>query len=133
MGFLPTQQVSLDTGSCKVKTRMVRDSARLRREARTLTAMVRIACHGRHGTAKGQLCPSCEALLEYALARLDRCPFQEAKPTCAKCPVHCYKPALREKIREVMRYAGPRMVREHPLMALQHLLDSRKEPPERKR
>ncbi len=102
---------------------MALETARLRREARTLTAMIEIACHGMHGTAKGQLCPSCQALLEYALARLDKCPFQEAKPTCAKCPIHCYRPAQREQIRAVMRYAGPRMLLRHPLLALMHLID----------
>jgi predicted amidophosphoribosyltransferase len=108
---------------------MARSSTRLRREARTLTAMVEIACHGMHGTAEGQLCPSCDALLEYALARLDRCPFQEAKPTCAKCPIHCYRPAQRAQIRAVMRYAGPRMLLHHPMLALYHLWDGLRKPP----
>jgi len=116
-----------------VKVRMALEIARLRREARTLTAMIEIACHGMHGTAKGQLCPSCQALLEYALARLDKCPFQEAKPTCAKCPIHCYRPAQREQIRAVMRYAGPRMLLHHPILALVHLWDGLRKPPRPRR
>lgn len=85
--------------------------------------MIRISCHGQHGTPEGELCDACEALLQYAHARLERCPFQEAKPTCAKCPIHCYEPAKREEIRAVMRYAGPRMLFKHPILAVLHLLD----------
>ena len=64
--------------------------------------------------------------------RLEKCPFQEHKTTCAKCPVHCYKPARREQIRAVMRYAGPRMMFRHPRLAFYHLvIDGRREKPER--
>jgi len=98
------------------------------REERTIEVMIRLYCRGVHGTARG-LCGECTELLEYARARLKACPFQEGKPTCAKCPVHCYKPVLREKVRMVMRYAGPRMPYRHPVLALLHMLDGlRKEP-----
>jgi hypothetical protein len=76
------------------------------------------------------LCSDCAALVEYAHRRLDRCPFQEKKTTCANCPVHCYKPEMRDKVRRVMRYAGPRMAYQHPLLALFHFFDGfRKNPP----
>lgn len=81
--------------------------------------MLRIYCRGQHGQRRG-LCASCAALETYALARLAHCPFGDQKTTCAQCPVHCYKPAMRAEIRQVMRYAGPRMVYHHPLMALRH-------------
>ena len=62
------------------------------------------------------------------------CPFGEGKTTCARCPVHCYRKDMREKIRQVMRYSGPRMVYRHPVMAARHLMDGRrKEPLEKKR
>ncbi len=77
------------------------------------------------------LCPSCEALRVYARQRLQKCPFQEGKPTCAKCPVHCYKQDTRQEIRAVMRYAGPRMLYRHPKMALWHLFDGRRQEPSR--
>ncbi|MBN1642565.1 MAG: nitrous oxide-stimulated promoter family protein [Anaerolineae bacterium] len=92
------------------------------REVRTITAMVRLYCHDQHGT-DGALCPDCAALLSYARERLARCPFQERKPICARCPVHCYRPDMRDRIRDVMRYAGPRMLVRHPILALLHLLD----------
>jgi hypothetical protein len=92
------------------------------REAKTIEAMIRLYCRGQH-QSDAALCSECADLLSYAQARLDRCPYQERKPTCAKCPVHCYRPAMRERIRIVMRYAGPRMLLHHPGLALFHLLD----------
>jgi predicted amidophosphoribosyltransferase len=90
--------------------------------------MITIYCRGHHGTRRG-LCPECQELLDYAIARLDRCPFQTGKTTCADCSVHCYRPAEREMIRAVMRYAGPRMLFRHPILTLFHFIDSlRKEP-----
>lgn len=101
---------------------------RIDRERRTVAAMVRIYCRGRHGTAVG-LCPECAKLLGYAHARLEGCRFQEGKPTCGGCAIHCYRPDMRERIREVMRYAGPRMLLRHPVMAVRHLIDGRRRPP----
>lgn len=69
------------------------------------------------------LCPQCQALLDYAHKRLEHCKFGEDKPSCARCPVHCYKPAMREQIRQVMRYSGPRMLLHNPIMAIRHLWD----------
>lgn len=107
--------------------------SRMDREARTVEAMIALYCRERH--VRGQqgseeaLCSECGALLDYALERLDRCPYQEGKTTCAKCPSHCYRPAMREQIRAVMRYAGPRMLFRHPVMTLQHMLDGRRQEP----
>ena len=112
---------------------MEKDHPRIQREHITVEAMIDIYCHQRHRTRKG-LCPECTALRDYARQRLQKCPFQQGKPTCAKCPVHCYKPAMRQRIREVMRFAGPRMLYRHPGLALQHMVDGlRREParPER--
>ena len=69
------------------------------------------------------LCPQCQALLDYAHQRLEHCRFGEDKPSCTRCPVHCYKPAMREQIRQVMRYSGPRMLLHDPIMAIRHLWD----------
>ncbi len=94
----------------------------LRREKKTIAAMVAIYCADHHGGHP--LCPDCRELLDYALARLDRCRFGERKPVCAQCTVHCYKPAVRERVRAVMRYAGPRMTLRHPVLAAAHLVES---------
>jgi hypothetical protein len=100
----------------------------LEREYKTIREMIDLSCSKRHGAKPGELCPSCRKLLSYAQARLDKCPYREKKPACARCPVHCYKPAMRDRIRDVMRWAGPRMMRHHPLLALRHLLDGWKTP-----
>jgi hypothetical protein len=103
-------------------------SRRLRRENKTVAIMVQMHCRDRH---EGMgLCPDCAALLEYALRRVEGCPFGDKKPTCARCPVHCYRPEMREQIRAAMRYAGPRMTWRHPYLAAMHLLDRRRMPRE---
>lgn len=105
---------------------------RMDREARTIRAMVRLYCRQNHNAPRG-LCTDCQELQDYALLRLEKCPFQEGKTTCANCPVHCYKPDMRERVRKVMRYSGPRMLLRHPLMTIQHLIDGRRKVPVRKK
>ena len=94
---------------------------RLRREFLTMERMVAIYCAAHHRDQP--LCAECRAFLAYAEKRLEKCPYGEGKPTCAKCPVHCYKRQQRERAREIMRYAGPRMTYRHPWLALRHVLD----------
>src|SRR5690348_4526933 len=86
---------------------------RLKREWATVAAMVQCYCHGQHATS-GSLCSECNGLLQYATLRLERCRFGAGKPTCANCPVHCYERQRRDQIKVVMRYAGPRMLWQHP-------------------
>lgn len=107
-----------------------RHERRLARERRTMRAMIGMYCRDHHGGgAAGGLCEECSALLDYAGRRLAACPFGGEKPTCANCPVHCYAPARREQARAVMRSAGPRMLRRHPVLAVRHLLDGRRAAP----
>lgn len=102
---------------------------RMQREWKTIQHMIHIYCRAQHPGHNG-LCPECSMLREYVHARLDHCPFQEEKSTCAHCTVHCYKPDMRERIRTVMRFSGPRMLLHHPYLALMHLLvDDRRPAP----
>ncbi|MBL7200981.1 MAG: nitrous oxide-stimulated promoter family protein [Anaerolineae bacterium] len=101
---------------------------RMKREDKTVEAMIRMHCGDRHGGG-ADLCDECEALLDYARQRLGKCPFQENKTACARCPVHCYRPDMREEVRAVMRYAGPRMLYRHPVLAVLHLLDGLRRSP----
>ncbi len=94
------------------------------REAAVIQEMISLYCHGLHGTPKGSLCPSCAELLAYALRRVARCPCMETKTFCSQCRIHCYAPDMREKVREVMRYAGPRLLFRHPATCLHHGLDT---------
>jgi hypothetical protein len=102
---------------------------RIAREQKTIQKMAQLYCRDHHGAETGTLCADCAALEKYALERLHRCPFQEKKSTCAKCLVHCYHPVMREKVRKMMRYAGPRMLRRHPVLALLHLADGLRKAP----
>ena len=107
---------------------MAATQTRMTREANTIRAMVELYCREQHGN-RLELCSDCQVLLDYARFRLAKCPFQEGKTTCAQCPVHCYKPVMRERIRVVMRYAGPRMLYRHPVLAVRHLWDGRRKEP----
>lgn len=95
---------------------------RMRQERLTIDAMVRVYCRDHHGRRRG-LCEECAWLRDYAHRRLQACPFQEEKPVCNHCVVHCYSRSMRERVRAVMRYAGPRMPLRHPWLALRHTLD----------
>ena len=97
---------------------------RLGREWLTMQRMVDIYCAAHHGDVAG--CAECREFLDYARVRLEKCPYGPHKPTCANCPVHCYKPAHREQARTIMRFAGPRMFLRHPLLTIAHLLDGRR-------
>lgn len=106
------------------------------REKELVSEMIALYCKKKHhtkitrkkdGSHKEELCPECMALSEYACARSDKCPFMETKTFCSNCRVHCYKPEMREKIREVMRFSGPRMLFYHPIPALRHVIESRKD------
>jgi len=92
------------------------------REHSTVNHMIELYCKGNH-RPEGALCQDCQELKDYAGSRLEKCPFQENKSTCLKCRVHCYEPGMRERIREVMRYSGPRMLLRHPLLTIRHILD----------
>jgi hypothetical protein len=115
-----------------VDARADRPPRRLAREEKTITAMIALYCREQHGTqasdAGDGLCAECGELLEYARVRLEKCRYGAEKPTCANCETHCYRPAMRERVREVMRYSGPRMLTRHPVLAVAHLVDGHKTP-----
>lgn len=101
---------------------------RMKREKQTIAYMVDIYCKNHHST-KDELCAECKEFKEYALLRLDKCPFQEKKTTCGKCVIHCYRLDMKQKAKIVMRYSGPRMILRHPGSVLHHAWDSRRKPP----
>ena len=107
----------------------VRTESKREKEKRVVDMMIRLYCRKKHGghRDKGGLCEECRALRDYAALRADKCPFMETKTFCSNCRVHCYRPDMREKIRQVMRFAGPRMLLCHPVMALRHVISSVRE------
>ena len=92
-----------------------------------VSQMIAIYCGNNHRMPKGVLCEECKALEQYAMSRSDRCRFMEEKTFCSNCKTHCYKPDMRERIRAVMRYSGPRMMLYHPVTAVRHLIEMMKE------
>lgn len=96
------------------------EGQRIAHEKRVVELMIRLYCRKKE---KNQtLCPDCEELLRYAHTRLECCSFGEEKGTCKECTVHCYKPVMREKMKLVMQFAGPRMLLYAPWETIKHLL-----------
>ncbi|MFT5699262.1 MAG: hypothetical protein ACI8ZB_002119 [Desulforhopalus sp.] len=103
-------------------------SRRIIRETKTIQAMVSLYCRNHHHPRDLKLCTECKTVQDYSIRRLHHCPFLENKPTCANCLVHCYKKDMRDKVREIMRYSGPRLLVLHPFLAISHILDGRIKP-----
>ena len=95
-------------------------------EKELVSQMIALYCKKHHGSKRG-LCEECEELDSYARLRSEKCPFMETKTFCSNCKVHCYKPEMREKIKKVMRFSGPRMICYHPVIAMRHVIESKKE------
>jgi hypothetical protein len=96
--------------------------SRIEREKKTVNSMIALYCK-KHHHPENRLCSNCASLVNYSNIRLDKCRFGKGKPVCSKCPVHCYQSEKREQIKEVMRYAGPRMIVYRPRLALLHISD----------
>ncbi|MEA2115948.1 MAG: nitrous oxide-stimulated promoter family protein [Thermodesulfobacteriota bacterium] len=109
----------------------MKKNSRIQREKKTIEVMIRHYCRLNHHH-NDELCPECDELLAYARKRLDKCPFQNGKTTCGKCPVHCYRPDKRETIRKVMRAIGPRMLLTNPIMGIRHVIDGLRKKPIKK-
>ncbi|MBF0488129.1 MAG: nitrous oxide-stimulated promoter family protein [Nitrospirae bacterium] len=95
---------------------------RIEFEKSIVTKMIGFYCKKLHHS-EGVLCPECAALLEYSHKRLDKCVYQNDKPTCSKCTIHCYKPDKRRQIRDVMRYSQPRMLLRRPHLVILHAIE----------
>ena len=92
-------------------------------EAKTVEVMIKMYCNDHHQSTI--LCNDCNELVIYAQQKGESCVFGDEKPVCSQCKVHCYQPEQRKKIRDVMRYSGPKMIFRHPFMAILHLLFKR--------
>ena len=97
--------------------------AKREKEKQIVSFMIHLYCYKKHHTEKGCLCPDCQTLETYALERTERCPRMAEKTFCSSCPVPCYKPELRERLRAVMKFAGPRMLVYYPTAALKHFFE----------
>ena len=95
------------------------------REKKLVSEMIALYCRKNHGSKT--LCPECAELDRYARQRSEKCPFMETKTFCSNCHVHCYQADMREKIRKVMRFSGPWMILYHPISAVRHLVETKRE------
>ncbi len=96
---------------------------RIQREKKIIKLMISIYCRKKHNSKKNELCNECSELLEYAHKRLDFCKFGDNKTTCGKCTIHCYKKDMREKIKDVMKFSGIRLIIYNPLELIRHMMD----------
>ena len=93
-------------------------------EQEVVEELIQLYCRRQHKERQKNalgLCKECQDLLAYAHSRVAHCPFMETKTFCSNCKVHCYEPLMRERIRQVMRYAGPRLLFKRPIMVLRHM------------
>jgi hypothetical protein len=80
------------------------------KEQKIITRFIEVYCRKTHGPKKQDLCDNCGDLLEYALTRLRKCPY-DPKPKCKECRTHCYRDGYRERIQEVMKFSGIHFVK----------------------
>ena len=94
----------------------------LEKDRKTLEAIGRIYCQAHHEGPRDAagLCPSCRGTVDDTLARTTSCPYGH-QANCQDCDIHCQRGEARDRIREIMRYAAPRMLLRHPLMTLDYL------------
>lgn len=98
---------------------------KIRREKATVEKMIHLYCEKKHNPSDTLLCTECQSLLQYSHQKLGKCQYGEDKPSCRKCPVHCYSPTMRDEIRTVMRFSGPRLVFRAPAVWIRHQLHDR--------
>lgn len=110
-----------EKGAPKYKGRPLTEQAE--REMKTLEFMIGIYCRKKHKHKDG-LCAECQDLLDYARFRRSLCPFGDKKTFCSNCKIHCYKPEMHEKMRNVMKFAGPRMMFYDPKQAFGHVAET---------
>ncbi len=102
-------------------------SKELFREFLSVMYMIEIYCSWKHQESTNP-CSDCLDLIEYAKNRLTKCPFQDSKPACRNCKIHCYQEPYKSKIKQVMRFSGPLMLFYHPILAVKHLVKEFKKP-----
>lgn len=97
--------------------------SRINKEKNTIESMIKIYCNKKHGRKKGELCDECNELLVYSHKRLDFCKFGEEKKFCSKCPIHCYKKDMKARIKDVMKFSGPRLLLHDPIAVIKHIFE----------
>jgi hypothetical protein len=102
------------------------------RDLKVLVRFIGIYCNARHDAdirevielpsclgKPDQLCPECAALVAYGIQKRLLCPL-DPKPSCRRCPIHCYSRNYRARIREIMAFSGRRMILRGRLDYIRH-------------
>ncbi|MFA5576895.1 MAG: nitrous oxide-stimulated promoter family protein [Tissierellaceae bacterium] len=97
--------------------------SRIEKDKRILRFMIDLYCERKHKLGLDK-CPECQELYDYAAKRLTNCRYGESKPSCKKCKTHCYRPEMKEKIKRVMSFSGPRVILYRPHQYIRYLLKS---------
>lgn len=98
-------------------------SDKVKHEQALISEMIALYCKlNKHEKENGQFCPQCYELNTYAKGRLAKCPHMATKSFCSKCETPCYSPDMKERIRAVMRYSGPKMLFYHPILLVKHMV-----------
>ena len=97
-----------------------------KKEEYIVTQMIAIYCRKNHrdlyDRRTKKLCPECEQIAKYSVERSEHCPHIKEKTFCSNCTTHCYSPQMRDKIKKIMRFSGPRIILYHPVLAIWHLV-----------
>lgn len=94
------------------------------REKKVITEMVKLYCRKNH--KNGELCDECNEVLNYSIKRIDNCKFMETKTFCSNCKSPCYSLKMKEKIKQIMKFSGPRMLLYHPILVIYHIISGLK-------
>jgi len=88
-------------------------------EKKIVKKMIEIYCKSKYAR-KDEICTIYSELNEYAIKKLENCPYGENKPFCRSCKTHCYSSSKQEQIKKVMRFSGPRMIFIAPILTIKH-------------
>lgn len=94
---------------------------RILREKTIIEKMIRLYCKNHNDNES--LCDVCDTILENVHYRIESCRFGAYKPVCSRCNVYCYHNEMKNRIKRVMQYSGPRMMIYHPILSILHFVD----------
>ena len=88
--------------------------SKVEKDLKVLEKFIQVYCETKHSTRgkpdPRELCEECSKTLDYSIHRREVCPL-DPKPTCKKCPTHCFAPFYRQRIRQVMRFSGMHLIK----------------------
>jgi len=102
-----------------MKTNQIKQK-NISKEKKTFDKMLKIYCKKKHKSKV--FCHECLEIQKYVYERIERCPFILDKPFCAHCKVHCYQKQMREKVIEIMKFSGPKMIFRAPILSIKHVI-----------